>query len=80
MGYEQMGGPVSPTTLPANDPRTAGFYTVEGMQLADHIAAKAMTRLLDEKIMTLVGRRNLAIAAYDIADEMIAERKARYGL
>jgi hypothetical protein len=77
---EKTGGPAFPTKLPAVDPRSAGFYMIEGMQLVDHFAAQALVALLDEKVATVVGRRNLAVAAYDIADQMLAERKARYGL
>lgn len=36
------GGPAFPTRYPANDPRSSGFFTEEGMSLRDWFAGQAL--------------------------------------
>jgi len=48
----------------------------EGMMLVDYFAAKVMQALISETGMTMP---DFSKTAYDIAEDMIRERNARFG-
>ena len=66
---EKTGGPAFPTKT--------NFHRLHGMTLRDYFAAKAMQAIVQEyfKKDQILPSRKIATFAYDIADEMMEERK-----
>ena len=71
-----LGGPVIPQQTQNADGSVSVWF---GMSLRDYFAAAAMTGMLSDPDAGKVDWKNLAEAAYEAADAMLAARERKEG-